>query len=385
MGRRATTDGVKPAGDRIEVRFTWKGKDLRPTLPLKPTAANLKHAVRLRQDILDDIRTGCFILAKYFPDYKFADRHVAPSATGGRTLREWEEVWAKLSTRDLEHSTLSIYRRHLKAYWLPKLGDTNPARVTHEAIRLHLADLSHLSRKTQNNILIPFRGVMSLVCKTLKIEDPTEGIDNLKVQRPDPDPFTPEEVELILTTWEKKDPVFADYFEFAFFAGLRVSEQIALMWPDVDLVKGTMLIHRAKVLTKDKERTKTHRARLVELNSRALEVLKRQKARTYLAGKEVFMNHLTGRPWLDEQVQWDRWTAVLKLIGVRHRPPKECRDTSVTMNLQAGANPVWVSNQHGHSLQVMMTRYAKWIPNADRGVNLSAMNRSIDLSFKKAV
>ena len=30
------------------------------------------------------------------------------------------------------------------------------------------------------------------------------------------------------------------------------------------------------------------------------------------------------------------------------------------------------------SLQVMMRDYAKWIPNADRGRNLAALNRHLD-------
>jgi hypothetical protein len=68
----------------------------------------------------------------------------------------------------------------------------------------------------------------------------------------------------------------------------------------------------------------------------------------------------------------------LKQAKVRYRPPKECRDTSVTLALQAGADPVWVAKQHGHSLTVMMKDYAKWIPGADRGRNLAAINRALD-------
>lgn len=71
------------------------------------------------------------------------------------------------------------------------------------------------------------------------------------------------------------------------------------------------------------------------------------------------------------------WTPVLKLAGIRHRAPKECRDTSVTLALMAGANPMWVAAQHGHSVQVMMRDYAKWLPSADKGVNLAAVNGSI--------
>lgn len=393
MGRRSETGGVTPLGDRIQVRFTWKGKELRPTLDMKPTAANLKHAARIRENVVADIKAGVFNLAEYFPDYKFAEKHTGDA--GGRDFREWAKLWGELMARELEDSTLQIYKRHLAAYWTAEFGDDMPKTITHERILRRLAKLSAerfddetgktikpLSRKTQNNILIPLRGVFAMVCKADPLlRDPTEGIDNLKVQKAPPDPFDPDEVEVILATLrEKHGEQYADYFEFAFFAGLRPSEQIALLWQEVDLRSGTVKVRRSRVLAKDKERTKTAYEREVELNARATAVIERQRGRTQLVGEHVFRNPSTGRPWNDEQEQRKVWVIALRAAKIRYRPPKECRDTSVTMALMAGANPVWVANQHGHSVQVMMKDYAKWIPKADRGANLAAVNKNISAS-----
>lgn len=99
-------------------------------------------------------------------------------------------------------------------------------------------------------------------------------------------------------------------------------------------------------------------------------------------GTEVFYNPNTGAPYHDEQSQRRIWRLTLRAIGVRYRAPKECRDTSVTMALMAGANPMWVALQHGHSVQVMMRDYAKWIPSADQGRNLAAVNASIAVTEK---
>ena len=109
MGRRSETGGVNPAGERIEVRFAWQGKEIRPTLALKPTAGNLKHARRLREQIVREIAAGVFDLAQHFPDYKFRDRH-QPAGEGRRTVAEWAASWERLSVRTLEHSTLRINR-----------------------------------------------------------------------------------------------------------------------------------------------------------------------------------------------------------------------------------------------------------------------------------
>lgn len=282
------------------------------------------------------------------------------------------------------------YARHLQAYWLSVFGDEHPARITHERVLSHLSTLAEdrmdertgkiskgLGRKTQNNILIPLRAVFELICKSDRtITDPTDGINNLRVQRSPPDPFSLDEVEVILPIVEKKfGKELSDYFEFACFAGLRSSEQIALLWQDVDIRSGVLLVRRARVLATDKERTKTTVQREVELNARARAVIERQRAITQLAGAHVFRNPFTSKPWHDDQLQRRRWETALRIAGVRYRPPKECRDTSVSLALMAGADPVWVSKQHGHSLQVMMRDYAKWIPGADKGRNLAAVDR----------
>jgi len=111
-------------------------------------------------------------------------------------------------------------------------------------------------------------------------------------------------------------------------------------------------------------------------------VIERQRARTQLAGGKVFMNPWTGDAWNNGEEQRRDWMACLKRIGVRHRPPKECRDTSVTLALQAGADPYYVASQHGHSLLTMMKNYAKWIPQADRGRNRAAINAAIAVQGK---
>ena len=74
-----------------------------------------------------------------------------------------------------------------------------------------------LSRKSQNNILIPLRGVFRLISKILPgFKDPTDGVENMKAQAPAPDPFTLEEVELILAALRRISVEVADFYEFAF-------------------------------------------------------------------------------------------------------------------------------------------------------------------------
>ena len=394
MGAGQKAGGCYPVGDAIEVRFTYLDKPRRVRLSLKPNAANLKHARRQREQIVLEIKNGTFNFLTHFPDYKFAEKLKDETPGDARTFRDWFDVWAKLSVRDLEHATLTVYKKHMACYWLPTLGHLHPAKITHEKVLSHLAVLASdrvdaatnkpikaISRKTQNNILIPLRGVFEMIARSpgWTLPNPAAGIDNLKVQQPEPDPFSMEEIELALSAIRAKShgAVMADYFEFACFAGLRPSEQIALLWEDVDLRTATVRVRRARVMAKDKERTKTNVERSVELNSRAAAVLQRQRSRTQAAGDVVFRNPNTDRGWNDEQKQGTAWQLALRSCGIRHRPPKELRDTSVTLALTSGADPWWVAQQHGHSLQVMLKSYAKWMPQGDRGRNRDAVNKAL--------
>ena len=68
---------------------------------------------------------------------------------------------------------------------------------------------------------------------------------------------------------------------------MRPSEQIALRVDDCDLNQGTLMVSKARVAKRDKDRTKTGVDLLIELCPRALEVLKRHlalRARLKLAG-----------------------------------------------------------------------------------------------------
>ncbi|BDB70271.1 hypothetical protein Cthiooxydans_26830 [Comamonas thiooxydans] len=74
-------------------------------------------------------------------------------------------------------------------------------------------------------------------------------------------------------------PTVANLIAFRFFSGLRTSEMVALRWQSIDCNKMQVLTHKAVVKGLRKQ-AKTNKARLVSLNSRALDALERQKEQT---------------------------------------------------------------------------------------------------------
>ena len=181
-------------------------------------------------------------------------------------------------------------------------------------------------------------------------------------------PFTIAEAEALIAAIHRDwGEAQGNYDEFRFFTGLRPSEQIALQVSDCDLSQAKINVTKARVMARDKDRTKTSEDRLVELCPRALEVLKRHltlRARLKLAGKivhdDLFFKE-TGEPIRNLQYAWVRWRRSLQLtLKARYREPYNARHSSVSWNLMIGKNPLWVAKQHGHSVQTMLEVYAAW-------------------------
>jgi integrase len=68
--------------------------------------------------------------------------------------------------------------------------------------------------------------------------------------------------------------------------------------------------------------------------------------------------------------------AAMKACGIRHRPAYNARHTYATMLLMDGVNPVFVADQLGHSLQMLIKRYAKWIHGDKNKIEIAKLNTS---------
>jgi len=362
---RGDRPGVTGRGMSIQIAFTWRGARFRETLKLEPTKANMRYAENLRGEILRKIELNTFNPIEYFPNSKKLRRmgFIKPVAL----FRERAEQWYNAQSH-LEKSTLTSYRKNLNHHILPRFGDMNIADIKHSMIMEWLGLTAWASMKTRNNVLIPMRGIFESAFLDGDIEQsPMARILNAKVQTKEPEPLTLQEVDAVLEHMQRYDSQVINYFEFAFFAGLRTSELIELKWGDIDFNRELAVVKRAKVESEVKD-TKTMRIRYVELNSRAMASLLRQKQHTFLGSKHVFHNPNTSKPWADDQCQRKYWASTLKALGMIHRDAYQTRHTFATMNLMAGCNPSWLAKQMGHTTPKMIYEvYARWLSLSDAG------------------
>jgi hypothetical protein len=67
----------------------------------------------------------------------------------------------------------------------------------------------------------------------------------------------------------------------------------------------------------------------------------------------------------------------LQSLKLRYRRPYTAHQTSVSWNLMAGKNALWVAKQHGHSIATMLRAYAAWAEGATE-VDVEAIKRSMN-------
>ena len=166
----------------------------------------------------------------------------------------------------------------------------------------------------------------------------------------------------------------ADYFEFKFFTGLRTGESLAIRWDDIDFNRKNMVVSSSVTLGLHKTSTKTHTARTVELNTRAMAVLHRTKPATFLLdGGWIFRAPKTGERWGDDSTPRKRyWMPTLKKLGTRYRGPYNTRHTYATIMLMSGATPGYAAKQLGHSVEMFLRIYSRWL---DTGQNALEMGK----------
>jgi integrase len=361
--------GIKQHRQGIQITFYWNGERYRPTLKIPFTPSNKKYAERLKGEIELSIAKGEYTLehyAKHFPTSKIA-KAIPKAATNNKTFNDLAATW-KLSISQLAAGTIANYLKSL-SFWTDKIGDMNITEIQYSTL-LSAANSQGWEAKHRNNQLIPVRRIFDLAVNDGLIEkNPASLIKNSKVQKKKPDPFTLDEVNLITSHLLKNyDEQVYNYYECAFFTGMRPEEEIALKWSEIDFKHEIARISRVRTASTDRETTKTNSIRDIELNSRAMAAIIRQKKFTFMKSEFVFHNPVTGKQWNSEASQRRiYWNPTLKAIGLRHRIQYQTRHTYATMNLMAEANPMWVARMMGHaSMQMLLTVYAKWIDGADK-------------------
>ena len=377
--------GVEFFRNSLRIRFTWNGRRCSETLPYPTTQTGIAAASKLRDQVTRLAKMGLLDDAKYIELFPGS----AIPAGGIPCFGEHAQLW--LDSREITAGTRLNYKSTLNLYWMPHLALTRVDLITTTALRRIITAIEWTSPGVKRNALVKLSTIMqAAVADGLITKNPVEPIELPRRSKKEIDPFTQAEAERIIDrlyeTSHWPSLIYAALFEFLFFSGLRISEALALRWDAIDWGRKQVHICRTVALGEIEERTKTGKDRFVLLNNRALRELWIAKAyaerRLLGVGKVKHTPYVfppsKGQEYVKETSNvHHQWRPTLATLGVRYRPPYNCRHTYATICLMSGMNPAFISQQLGHSVQMLLSTYARWINSNSDWSELEKLNIGI--------
>jgi integrase len=356
--------GVRVRAGRIEINYQRDGRRVYETLDGGDVSARaIAQAARLRKQRIVDLAAG-----------------ITPAAIERENPRVdalAQDYLDALPARNVAPSTIDSYRDILNRYWLPHVGALRVREVRYRDLLAAAGATEWSSGKTYNNALVPLRGVFRLAMADDLIDaDPSAKLARAKRQAPDVDPVTPTEWAAIVAYL---DGDARDWLSLVWETGLRTpSEVAALTWGDVDLDGGRLTVSKGVVRREAKASTKTNTAREVLLTPGALAVLRARPTR-FRADGPVFWRPPSpylpdGGAYLDGDEINDAWRAAVAAAGVRPRRAYNLRHGFASRALTAGANPAWLAQHLGHSLEMLLNVYGKWLRGAQDRAELAKLD-----------
>ena len=387
--------------------FRYRGQRCREYTALTDSPANRKRLQKVMDKIEAEIASGTFDYQATFPGSRVPPElaaqglaiasqtvqtahpvSVMPLPASGAaqpTFRDFTTTWLAEHQIEWRRSHVKVLVSTLQGHLLPAFGDRPVGSISKAdvlAFRTELASKpgrtgEKLGNKRINNVLGVLRRAMADAAERYGFTSPCTNIRPLKVRKSDVQPFSLDQVQLILATVR---PDWRDYFTLRFLTGLRTGEAHGLKWKYVDFERRLILIRETFVLGED-EYTKTDSSqRDIQMSQPVYEALRRQQAATAALGEYVFCTR-EGTP-LDNKNFSDRvWYPLLRHLGLAPRRPYQMRHTAATLWLASGEAPEWVARQLGHaSTQMLFQVYSRYVPNMTRQDG-SAIDRLLATRF----
>jgi integrase len=349
--------GISVGKHSIRLEFLFNGRRCRETVRVEPTPENIRLVKQKRDRVQMKIDFGEFDYAAEFPESKLAFE-LSNNKAALLTVAEMCEQWFKQSHKNWAHSTLKANSGRMDNHILPNFGQLRVCDFKPSHFR-EWQRKTRLNPKTANEVhSLLSQAFDYLVYDDIIERNPMKSVKRMRTEREEVQPFNADERERILAALP--EGYARDFYEFAFWTGLRTGEQIGLRWDNVDLERGVIFI-RESIVKGRKAGTKTAGSnRTHELHENALAVLKRLAHRSGY----VFLDPKTGKRWKYDGVPREQyWQPALRLSCVQYRKPYTCRHSYASHMLsQESHPPIWVAKQLGHvGLQMLNRVYGRWI------------------------
>ncbi|MBW1786726.1 MAG: DUF3596 domain-containing protein [Deltaproteobacteria bacterium] len=406
-GRNRNREGsVRRINGKVYVDFRYLGERIREPSELPWSEKNARIVREQLDRIIVAIKSGTFKFADVFPESNkrayFAEKESALSGTASSDevlFKDYAWVWYNLlkDSDRVGERTLAGYKSFIKLYLMPFFGEKTFAELDKSVFDEFIVwgkkqryRKKTISNKTVNKILVP----MKMICTNAAIKykwgntyNPFFGHHKLRENDAYEklSPFSLDEQKKLFAMLPE---FWRPYFRFAFAAGPRVGEQIAIKPQDVDWSEKILRIRRA--ITTDEDRRpkegppkNKYSHRTIKLISPMLDALEAQK-RIYeqFRGEYLFCSQ-TGDRVDPSNLRSRIWRPTLEKAGIEYREMKQTRHSFATIALSLGENPLWIAKVMGHrNSDMIINVYGKYIADvkgtADGRIFEKAFHRAVD-------
>jgi integrase len=307
--------------------------------------------------------------------------------TVAEVAQQWLEDLSEVKTR-----TREAYEHHLAKNVIPYLGDKPVQSLRPRdcaAFLRWLKDERKLAPASQNAARSVLNGVLKLAVREEYIlANPLDRIEKrTKAGKKAAHRYlSPAEVTKLLECSNG----YTRLFELCVYTGLRVSEALGLVWGDIDLSEGTILVQAqlsrtAKIGQARRVPTKTDETRTVNIGGALVAHLKTLKTEAFAqgrAGAEDFVfTTADGGPLAYRNV-WGAFDvaatkAGLNTEGQRKLRPHDLRRTAASILINAGLPAPFVAAQLGHTVALLYSTYTGLL-EAQEGTNREAQLEAVE-------
>lgn len=397
---------VRKINGKVYVDFMYLDERVRESSGLVWNEKNAKTVREQLDKIIVAIKSATFRFAEVFPESKNRDHFTAKEREVYRLKETPEQVgckgyfdnWIDLvkGSKRVTGRTLLGYKRYMELYLSPFFGKMTFADLnanTFEKFVVWSRQQRYREKEISGNTINKCFTILKMICKSASIEygwgssyNAFFGFKKLPEDDPYEDifPFSVEEQQQLVNHLADH---WKPYFRFAFCAGLRPGEQIAIRSEDIDWKKGLLSIRRAMTLDEDGKKvmgtTKNrYSRRTIKLIPVMLNALEEQKQIHDRFKSEYFFCTTTGAQVNVHNLRNRVWIPALRDAGLQFREMKQTRHSFATIALSCGENPLWIASVMGHRNTDMIIKvYSKYIEKA-RGAADGGLLNSTLLSSK---
>lgn len=273
-----------------------------------------------------------------------------------KSFKYYSEVYLN-SKKYLKHGTLRRYQFNIANFNMT-FGSKNIKDIKTSDIKNYLFALN-IKPLTFRNYLNVFKGVFDEAILDNEISyNPTEKIKVPKNIQEDKEPFSIDEVNLLLTS---SDGFFKNFLAFAFYTGCRLGELYALKWQNIDLKKKRIYINATRGQHSPEGTPKNGKNRYVPIFDSLIPFIKNQNK---LTGLKTYVFYSQRNKLLQGTMLASYyWYPLLKRVGLSRRVLYNTRHTFATNMITSNKFSLnQIAYWLGHSDIKMLTKhYNKFI------------------------